>query len=41
MPDVDYLRKRLGLDGSTVIGFAGSFYGYEGLDLLIEAHCSG
>ena len=31
------LRKRLGLDGATVIGFAGSFYGYEGLDLLIEA----
>ncbi|MEP7183700.1 MAG: TIGR04063 family PEP-CTERM/XrtA system glycosyltransferase [Betaproteobacteria bacterium] len=31
------LRTRLGLDGSTVIGFAGSFYAYEGLDLLIEA----
>ena len=31
------LRKRLGLDGATVIGFAGSFYAYEGLDLLIEA----
>jgi glycogen(starch) synthase len=27
----------LGLDGATVVGFAGSFYGYEGLDLLIEA----
>ena len=23
--------------GATVLGFAGSFYGYEGLDLLIEA----
>ncbi len=31
------LRSRLGLDGCTVIGFAGSFYGYEGLHLLIEA----
>lgn len=31
------LRHRLGLDGATVLGFAGSFYGYEGLDLLIEA----
>jgi PEP-CTERM/exosortase A-associated glycosyltransferase len=35
-PDVA-LRKRLGLDGKTVIGFAGSFYAYEGLDLLLEA----
>ena len=31
------LRRELGLDGATVIGFAGSFYGYEGLDLLIDA----
>lgn len=31
------LRHALGLDGATVIGFAGSFYGYEGLDLLLEA----
>jgi glycogen(starch) synthase len=31
------LRARLGLEGATVIGFAGSFYAYEGLDLLIEA----
>lgn len=31
------LRHSLGLDGATVLGFAGSFYGYEGLDLLIEA----
>jgi glycogen(starch) synthase len=31
------LRRKLGLDGATVLGFAGSFYGYEGLDLLIEA----
>ena len=31
------LRRSLGLDDATVIGFAGSFYGYEGLDLLLEA----
>jgi glycogen(starch) synthase len=31
------LRRSLGLDGAVVLGFAGSFYGYEGLDLLIEA----
>lgn len=31
------LRGRLGLAGKTVVGFAGSFYAYEGLDLLIEA----
>jgi hypothetical protein len=35
-PDPE-LRRSLGLDGATVLGFAGSFYGYEGLDLLIEA----
>jgi PEP-CTERM/exosortase A-associated glycosyltransferase len=31
------LKEKLGLSGSTVIGFIGSFYAYEGLDLLIEA----
>ncbi|WP_300452744.1 TIGR04063 family PEP-CTERM/XrtA system glycosyltransferase [Accumulibacter sp.] len=31
------LRRSLGLDGATVLGFAGSFYGYEGINLLIEA----
>jgi glycogen synthase len=31
------LRQRLGLEGCTVLGFAGSFYGYEGLHLLVEA----
>jgi hypothetical protein len=31
------LGRALGLAGKTVIGFAGSFYGYEGLDLLIDA----
>ncbi len=35
-PDAQ-LRRSLGLDGAIVIGFAGSFYGYEGLSLLIEA----
>ena len=34
------LRTKLGLDGCTVLGFAGSFYGYEGLSLLIEAFAS-
>lgn len=31
------LRTTLGLDGKLVLGFAGSFYGYEGLDDLIRA----
>jgi PEP-CTERM/exosortase A-associated glycosyltransferase len=31
------LQALLGLEGKTVLGFAGSFYGYEGLDLLLEA----
>ncbi len=31
------LKSRLGLDGARVIGFIGSFYAYEGLDLLLEA----
>jgi PEP-CTERM/exosortase A-associated glycosyltransferase len=31
------LRQELGLADRIVLGFAGSFYGYEGLDLLIEA----
>jgi len=31
------LAARLGLDGKAVLGFLGSFYSYEGLDLLIEA----
>ncbi|MCM8595411.1 TIGR04063 family PEP-CTERM/XrtA system glycosyltransferase [Accumulibacter sp.] len=35
-PDPE-LRRSLGLEGATVIGFAGSFYGYEGLGLLVEA----
>jgi len=35
-PDRD-LQSRLGLDGAVVLGFIGSFYGYEGLELLIDA----
>ncbi|MBH9576519.1 TIGR04063 family PEP-CTERM/XrtA system glycosyltransferase [Inhella proteolytica] len=31
------LKERLGLAGCTVLGFIGSFYAYEGLDLLIAA----
>ena len=31
------LRATLGLEGKRVVGFVGSFYGYEGLDLLVEA----
>ncbi len=31
------LRASLGLTGKTVLGFAGSFYGYEGLDVLLDA----
>ncbi len=36
LPD-PLLRRRLGLDGALVIGFVGSFYHYEGLNLLLEA----
>lgn len=31
------LAERLGLTGRTVLGFIGSFYRYEGLDLLLAA----
>jgi PEP-CTERM/exosortase A-associated glycosyltransferase len=31
------LAADLGLNGCTVLGFIGSFYAYEGLDLLIDA----
>lgn len=34
--DLD-LRRSLGLDGAIVMGFIGSFYGYEGLSLLVDA----
>jgi PEP-CTERM/exosortase A-associated glycosyltransferase len=35
-PD-EALKARLGLGGATVVGFIGSFYAYEGLDLLLDA----
>lgn len=31
------LKATLGMSGATVIGFIGSFYAYEGLDLLLAA----
>ena len=31
------LKARIGLTGAKVVGFIGSFYSYEGLDLLLEA----
>lgn len=31
------LQRQWGLAGRTVIGFIGSFYAYEGLDLLVDA----
>ncbi|MEX2650641.1 MAG: TIGR04063 family PEP-CTERM/XrtA system glycosyltransferase [Alphaproteobacteria bacterium] len=31
------LARRLGLDRATVLGFIGSFYGYEGLEFLVRA----
>ena len=31
------LQAKLGLTGCTVVGFVGSFYAYEGLDLLMAA----
>jgi len=31
------LRASLGLDGNRVLGFLGSFYAYEGLDVLLRA----
>lgn len=36
LPDAD-LKRKLGLDGCSVVGFIGSFYAYEGLDLLLDA----
>jgi PEP-CTERM/exosortase A-associated glycosyltransferase len=35
-PDIE-LKQQLGLTGYRVIGFIGSFYAYEGLDLLLQA----
>lgn len=33
----EVLKTQLGLAGCTVVGFIGSFYAYEGLDLLLDA----
>jgi PEP-CTERM/exosortase A-associated glycosyltransferase len=35
-PD-EALKAQLGLAGMTLVGFIGSFYAYEGLDLLLDA----
>ena len=37
VPPDEALARRLGLYGATVVGFVGSFYAYEGLDLLLQA----
>lgn len=36
-PPDPVLQRRWGLAGRTVVGFVGSFYAYEGLDLLVRA----
>lgn len=36
-PPDPQLQEKWGLTGKTVIGFIGSFYAYEGLDLLLDA----
>lgn len=36
-PPDEALKARLGLSGARVLGFIGSFYAYEGLDLLLAA----
>jgi PEP-CTERM/exosortase A-associated glycosyltransferase len=35
-PDLG-LKRRLGLEGALVLGFIGSFYAYEGLEVLLRA----
>lgn len=36
-PRDDALAEELGLSSATVLGFIGSFYGYEGLSLIVDA----
>jgi len=36
-PPDPQLQEKWGLVGNTIIGFVGSFYAYEGLDLLLDA----
>jgi PEP-CTERM/exosortase A-associated glycosyltransferase len=35
--DVARVKRQLGLDGKTVLGFFGSFFAWEGLDVLLNA----
>ncbi len=35
-PDLE-LKNKLGLDGAITLGFIGSFYDYEGLEILLES----
>jgi PEP-CTERM/exosortase A-associated glycosyltransferase len=37
LPRDEEMSASLGIDGRTVLGFVGSFYRYEGLDVLIKA----
>lgn len=37
LPDGAPLRRQLGLEGALVMGFVGSYYGYEGLALALAA----
>lgn len=37
VPSDPVLKASLGLSDAVVLGFIGSFYGYEGLDLLLDA----
>ncbi len=37
VPGDEALKRSLGLSEATIIGFVGSFYAYEGLDLLLDA----
>lgn len=37
VPRDEALSRELGLEGKVVLGFIGSFYGYEGLPVLIDA----
>lgn len=36
-PPDEGLKEKLGLQGKTVVGYLGTFFHYEGLDLLLEA----
>lgn len=36
-PPDDAIREGLGLRGRTIVGYIGTFFGYEGVELLVEA----